>query len=76
LFRAVTRYCIDVPAPFLSVVVPTRTDTYANVPAAQNTCLAILQHQLEGSRIESEIVVVDYSPDPGLKVAEAARHDV
>jgi hypothetical protein len=63
-------------APFLSMVVPTRNDTYANVPAAQNACLAILQHQLEGSRIESEIVVVDYSPDPGLKVAEAARHNV
>jgi hypothetical protein len=41
-----------------------------------NARLAILQHQPEGSRIESEMVVVDYSPDPGLKVAEAARYDV
>jgi hypothetical protein len=51
-------------APFLSVVVPNRNVSYANVPAAQNKCLAILRHQLEDYRIESEIVVVEYNPQP------------
>jgi hypothetical protein len=51
--------------PYLTVVIPTRNDTYpSNVVAVQNKSLLILQRQLENARIESEIIVVEYNPDP------------
>src|SRR5689334_1183710 len=50
--------------PYLSLVIPTRNDNYANVVIAQNKCLSILQRQLEDEKIVSEIIVVEYNPDP------------
>ena len=51
--------------PYLSLVIPTSNDTYpSNELRVQNKCLSILQHQLERARLESEILVVEYNPDP------------
>jgi len=53
------------PHPYLSLVIPTRNDTYpSNVLAVQNKCLTILQRQLESAGIDSEIIIVEYNPDP------------
>ena len=51
--------------PYLSLVIPTRNDDYpSNVLAVQNKSLVILQRQLEDAKIESEILVIEYNPDP------------
>jgi len=51
--------------PYLSLVIPTRNDSYpSNVLAVQNKSLLILQRQLEQARLESEILVIQYNPDP------------
>lgn len=53
------------PQPYISLVIPTRNDSYpSNVLAVQNKSLLILQRQLEAARIESEILIVEYNPDP------------
>ena len=53
------------PQPYISLVIPTRNDSYpSNVIEVQNKSLLILQRQLEAARIESEILVVEYNPDP------------
>ena len=53
------------PQPYISLVIPTRNDGYpSNVLAVQNKSLLILQRQLEAARVESEILVVEYNPDP------------
>ena len=52
-------------SPYLSLVIPTRNDSYSsNIPAIQGTSLSILRRQLEDARIQSEILVVEYNPDP------------
>jgi len=51
--------------PYLSLVIPTRNDTYpSNILPVQNKCLSILQQQLEAARIDSEIIVVEYNSVP------------
>jgi hypothetical protein len=51
--------------PYLSLAIATRNDDYpSNVLAVQNASLVILQRQLEAARIESEILVIEYNPDP------------
>jgi hypothetical protein len=51
--------------PYLSLVVPTRNDDYpSNVAGIQGKSLSILQRQLEDARLESEILVIEYNPDP------------
>ena len=53
------------PQPYISLVIPTRNDSYpSNVLEVQNKSLLILQRQLEAARLESEILVVEYNPDP------------
>ena len=53
------------PRPYISLAIPTRNDNYpSNVLAVQNKSLLILQRQLEAACLESEIVVVEYNPDP------------
>src|SRR5579862_72645 len=55
----------SMPPPYLSLVIPTRNDTYpSNVLAIQNKCLAVLQRQMEDAGIPAEIIVVEYNPDP------------
>lgn len=49
-------------APYLSLVLATSNDSYGNLAISQSRCLALLQHQLEQRRIESEIIVVEYNP--------------
>ena len=58
------------PQPYISLVIPTRNDTYP-CGDVQNKSLLILQRQLEAARVESEILVVDYNPDP----AQAPLHE-
>lgn len=51
--------------PYLSLVIPTRNDSYpSNILPVQNRCLSILQQQLEEQRIDSEIIVVEYNSVP------------
>ncbi len=51
--------------PYLSLAIPTRNDSYpSNIPAIQGTSLSILRRQLEDAQIESEILIVEYNPDP------------
>jgi hypothetical protein len=65
------------PQPYISLVIPTRNDSYpSNVPAVQNKSLLILQRQLEAARLESEILVVEYNPDPARpRLSESLRVD-
>ncbi len=62
-------------SPYLSLVIPTRNDSYpSNIPAIQGTSLSILRRQLEDARIESEILVVEYNPDPSrVRLRETLR---
>src|SRR3954451_21086277 len=51
------------PQPYISLVIPTRNDSYP-CGDVQHKSLLILQRQLEAARVESEILIVDYNPDP------------
>jgi len=51
--------------PYLSLVIPTRNDEYpSNTVLVQGKCLGMLQRQLEESKIDSEILIIEYNPDP------------
>lgn len=55
--------------PYLSLVIPTQNHDHPSCAlTVQNTCLALLQRQLEEHRIASEILVIDYNPLPDRPV--------
>jgi hypothetical protein len=61
--------------PYISLVIPTRNDNYPS-SAVQGKSLLILQRQLEAARVESEILVVEYNPDPSRPhLSESLRVD-
>src|ERR1700722_2211647 len=62
-------------SPYLSLVIPTRNDSYpSNIPAIQGISLSILRRQLEDARIQSEILVVEYNSDPSQpRLSETLR---